>query len=559
VTATAGSPPDVAGDDLVRRQTEVLELLASGEPLDVVLAAVTRALEGLIPGSRCSILLLDRGRRVLVHGAAPSLPAAYTRAIDGMAIGAHAGSCGTAAYLGTPVVAHDIDVDPRWQEFRHLARPHGMRSCWSSPIRGLAGVLGTFAVYHDEPHRPDGREERLVRRFTHLASVAIEHAELFGALAESEERFRRAFEDNSIGMALTHLDGRIAKANRALTDLLGHDEAHLLDSGLWDWMATDRTATESATDGPDARTPVVADPLASLATGERDVVQVSATTLRRTGRRAELEVTASGVRGRDQRVAMLCVNVLDVTLQRAAARERRARREAEVARAAAESASRNKSEFVSALSHELRTPLQAITGFTELLGTLDLDPQRREAALAHIASATSHVLSIVDDVLDLAKIEAGVLPLHPDRVRLREVCEEVVDLLETVAAVRAVRLSVTGEAPEAVADRRRVRQVLINLVTNGVQYNRRGGWVVIRLGATAAGDASIAVADGGRGVDPAHLERMFTSFDRLDADTPGNGLGMALVKGLVEGMSGRLDVTSGVGRGTTVTVELPTQ
>jgi signal transduction histidine kinase len=552
----ARDPSDGPGrsGELTRHQTEVLELIASGTPLAAVLAAVTRALEDLIPGSRCSVLLLDRERGVLVHGAAPSLPQAYTEAIDGMAIGPEAGSCGTAAHLGRPVVASDIDSDPRWRGFRDVARPHGMRSCWSTPIRGLAGILGTFAVYHDEPHGPDEDEERLLGRFTHLASIAIEHAELFGALAESEERFRRAFEDNSIGMALTRPDGTLVKANRALTDLLERGEAALLGSNLADWISRE----SSDPDGPedDLGTGVVG-ALCAVASGDRDVVHVPARTPRDGPRRAELEVTASGVRGRDQRVAMICVNVLDVTLQRAAARERRARHEADLARAAAESASRAKSEFVSALSHELRTPLQAIMGFTELLGTLDLNPRRRATALAHISSAAAHVLSIVDDVLDLAKIEAGALPLHPEPVRLREIAREVADLLQTVAAAREVRVSVIGDAPEAIADPRRLRQVLINLVTNGVQYNRRGGWVEIRLTATAPGWATVAVADGGSGVDPLLIDRMFVSFDRLDADRPGTGLGMVLVKGLVERMSGRLAVRSEVDRGTVVTVELP--
>lgn len=118
-------------------------------------------------------------------------------------------SRGAAAYLGTPVVAADIRIDARWQRFRDVATPYGMRSCWSSPIQGRTGIAGTFAVYHDHPHRPPLRERRLVERFTHLASVAIDHAGLFGALAESEDRFRRAFEDNAVGMLLAGVDGRM--------------------------------------------------------------------------------------------------------------------------------------------------------------------------------------------------------------------------------------------------------------------------------------------------------------------------------------------------------------
>ncbi|MDN5932080.1 MAG: GAF domain-containing protein, partial [Pseudonocardia sp.] len=212
--------------ELLHRQTTVLELISGGATLREMLTAVTEALEELIPSSRCSVLLLDTRLGALHHGAAPSLPVTYSAAIDGMRVGPLAGSCGTAAHLDAEVVAEDIGTDPRWAGYRELAWPHGLRACWSSPIRGrqVAGapaVLGTFAVYHDVPHRPSERERRLVERFTHLASVAIEHARLYGALADSEERFRRAFEDNAIGMALTGLDGRFGRVNRALRDMLG--------------------------------------------------------------------------------------------------------------------------------------------------------------------------------------------------------------------------------------------------------------------------------------------------------------------------------------------------
>ncbi len=126
----------------------MLELLAGGAGRGEVLEAVTLALEELIPGSRCSVLVLDAAGGTLHHGAAPSLPAAYSAAIDGMPIGEDAGSCGAAAYLERAVVAEDIAHDVRWERFRALALPHGLGSCWSSPIHGHDGVLGTFAVYH---------------------------------------------------------------------------------------------------------------------------------------------------------------------------------------------------------------------------------------------------------------------------------------------------------------------------------------------------------------------------------------------------------------------------
>ena len=534
--------------ELLRRQTSVLELIAAGTPLAEVLTCVVTALEELIEGSRCSILLLDPANGTLHHGAAPSLPVAYSAHIDGLSIGPEAGSCGAAAYLGEPVVAVDIRSDLRWDRFRELASPHGMRSCWSSPIQGRTSTVGTFAVYHDHPHDPPLRERRLVGRFTHLASVAIDHARLYGALAESEDRFRRAFEDNAVGMALAGLDGRIVRVNRALRDMLGR--ADLLGCLLDDVV---RPAAGSAGQ-------------LDLLAGDHEGggVHYEASAQHTDGRTLQLAVAASIVRGADGVPVNLSVNLLDITQRQAAERERRARREAEVGRAAAEAATRAKTQFVAALNHELRTPLQAITGFTELMRTLDLPPDRREAALGHIGAATEHLVAMVDDLLDIAKIEADAVPVLVETVPLREMADDVCALLAALAAEREVALRVT--LPEAVpasavrADRRRLRQVLINLVTNAVRYNRPGGWVEVSSRTSAPATVTLTVSDSGRGIEPGMLDRLFTPFDRLGAERsaePGAGLGLVVARGLVQAMGGTLTVTSTPEVGTTVEVTLP--
>ncbi len=527
---------------LLQRQTAVLELIAAGAPLSEVLTRVATALEELIEGSRCSILLLDPGGVTLHHGAAPSLPSAYSEQIDGLAIGPDSGSCGTAAFLGVPVVAEDIGSDPRWTRFRDLALPYGLRSCWSSPIRGRDATLGTFAVYHLCPHRPTLREQRLVERFTHLASVAIDHAGLYGALAESAERFHRAFQDNAVGMALTDLGGRVVKVNRALQEMVGCAESGLLGSSLTELVV-----------------PTPEEELRLLARGGVERVQYEAQARAADGRAILVAVAASAVRGADGRPVHLSVNLLDVTQRRAAELDRRARREAELARNAAEAASRAKSEFVSALSHELRTPLQAITGFTELLGTLDLPAPRREAALGHIGAATAHILAMVDDLLDIATIEAGALSLQITDVDLERVGGEVLDLLAPLADERDVELRRGPMAGIVRADCRRLRQVLINLVTNGIRYNHAGGWV--RLTAEPDGaDVTVAVRDSGRGIPDELLDRLFTPFDRLGAESysePGAGLGLVLARGLTEAMGGELRIRTVAGAGTTAAVVLP--
>jgi PAS domain S-box-containing protein len=537
---------------LLRRQTSVLELIAAGTPLPDVLTCVAVALEELIEGSRCSILLLDPATATLHHGAAPSLPPAYSALIDGLPVGPQEGSCGAAAFLGTPVVAADIRSDPRWRRFRDVATPHGMRSCWSSPIQGRTGIVGTFAVYHDQPHRPPLRERRLVDRFTHLASVAIDHAGLFGALAESEDRFRRAFEDNAVGMVLAGVDGRITRVNRALRELLGRTELELLGCAL--------DAVVIPAGGATGQLERLARDRAGP--GHYDAVHYEATARPADGRVIDLAVAASVVSRADGVPVNLSVNLLDITERRAAERERRARLEAEVARAAAEAASRAKSEFVAALNHELRTPLQAITGFTELLRTLDLPPDRRQAALEHIGAATEHVLAMVDDLLDIAKIEADALPILVEPVELGGLLDEVLALLAPLAAERDVilRPAVPAGRDAVLADRRRLRQVLINLVTNGVRYNRAGGWVEVGAAESGPSAVTVAVRDSGRGIPAAMMSRLFTPFDRLGGECsgePGAGLGLVVARALTQAMGGTLEIRSTAEVGTTAEITLP--
>ena len=356
----------------------------------------------------------------------PSLPKAFCDAINGVKIGPMVGSCGTAAYLGVPVIVPDIAVDERWAAYKAAALPHGLRACWSMPIVGNQGaMLGTFAVYHDHPHSPTPREAYLVDRFTHLTAVAIDHSRLFGALAESEERFRRAFEDNAVGMAMMSLDGRFLRVNRALCEMVGRNEEELL--------AADFRAITHPDD-------VVAShrALRRVTRGVGDSTQLEQRCLHRDGTSVTVTVTVSALRDAEGAPIGVSANVVDLTERRAAEEERQARHEAEVARTAAEAASRAKSEFLSALSHEVRTPLSAVVGFAELLETLELAPERRQSALRQIAEAANHITGLLDDVLDIAKIEAGAVRLDLEPIPIGSIVADVVALVEPLATDRGI-------------------------------------------------------------------------------------------------------------------------
>jgi len=174
---------------LLSGEKRILEKVAKGEPLRQVLDDLCRLVEELAPGVLASILLLEGNR--LRHGGAPSLPKAYTDAIDGAVIGPSAGSCGTAAYRGQQVIVSDIATDALWADYRAAALPHGLRACWSTPVFSPEGeVIATFAMYYGEPRSPGVQDQQIIEQIGNLTGVAIQHKLAAEELRESEARFR---------------------------------------------------------------------------------------------------------------------------------------------------------------------------------------------------------------------------------------------------------------------------------------------------------------------------------------------------------------------------------
>jgi PAS domain S-box-containing protein len=172
-------------EDLLTGEKRILEMVAKGDPLPQILDGVCRFVEEQIRDSLASILLVDGNR--LRHGGAPSLPKAYTDAIDGIVIGPATGPCGTAAFRGEQVIVVDIANDPLWTDYREAALPHSLRACWSTPVVSSQGkVIATFAMYYREPRSPSPRDLETIEQITHLAGVAIERKLTQEALQRSE-------------------------------------------------------------------------------------------------------------------------------------------------------------------------------------------------------------------------------------------------------------------------------------------------------------------------------------------------------------------------------------
>lgn len=216
-------------DALTRLQNETLQMIAGGKLLKNTLEVLLRGIEAQSPDMLVSILLLDADGVHLRNGAAPSLPAEYVKAIDGAAIGPKAGSCGTAAFRGSPVFVGDIAHDPLWQDFKHLALPHKLRACWSTPILDeQKKVLGTFAIYHHETGLPKNDAVRLIELVTQTTATAIVKARVEKTLRESEERFRTLVQQASDAIFVHDTEGRLLDVNQSACESLGYSRKELL-------------------------------------------------------------------------------------------------------------------------------------------------------------------------------------------------------------------------------------------------------------------------------------------------------------------------------------------
>ena len=247
----------------------------------------------------------------------------------------------------------------------------------------------------------------------------------------------------------------------------------------------------------------------------------------------------------------------------AAARDITARKQAEAtaqhAREEAERANRAKSEFLSRMSHELRTPLNAILGFGQIL-EMDVTAPDEVDGVQQILKAGRHLLSLVDEVLDISRIDAGRLTLSIEPVAIGDAMKEAVDMVRPLAASRNVRIDQPAWRQYVMADRQRLKQVFLNLLSNAVKYNRDNGSIVLSGHETLHGTLRLSVRDTGRGMSPDELPKLFIPFERLRADeikTQGSGLGLAISFRLVKLMGGELTVESTPDVGSTFSLELP--
>lgn len=563
-----------AEENLSRRSRELLlhnetlQQISQGLPLAKVLDELTRHVEELHPDMRCSILLLDNDGKHLRHGAAPSLPDAYNQAIDGVEIGEGVGSCGTAAYRGARVIVEDIQQDPLWAPYRELARMADVQSCWSQPFKSRTGqVLGTFAIYHQRPSVPSEEEISLIEDYASLAKIAVERARTEEALRQSDERYRLIADNSSDVIWLMELPGKtFTYISPSIEKLRGWTPEEVMRQPIEAVMTAESLAKANAALNASLANIARGDPASRFSTME--VEQPC-----KDGRIITTEIVTTillDAQGKPEKILGI---TRDISERKRADRELETYRlhlenmveertvDLLLAKDAAEAANRAKSTFLANMSHELRTPMNAIMGMTELALRRSEDDRQREQ-LHKVVGASRHLLAIINDILDISKIEAGRLELEKAGFRLGGVIENLRSMVGENARKKGLLLQV--DLPAELAERPlegdplRLGQVLINLTGNAIKFTERGK-IVIRAGIVSEEMDSLLVRleveDSGIGIAPEDQRRLFTAFEQADGSTTrrygGTGLGLAISKRLVGLMQGEIGVDSQPGQGST--------
>jgi PAS domain S-box-containing protein len=370
-----------------------------------------------------------------------------------------------------------------------------------------------------------------------------EQQEAERALKQSEEHFRRMTENSSDVASILDLRGASTYHSPSIERILGYAPEEILGTSSFQRIHPDDHELCRQTLGEMFRNP-----------GTTHTVQFRY--LHKNGSWLPVEVLGRTLLP-DSAEGGVIINLRDISERKAAEEALRQAKEE------ADNANRAKSEFLSRMSHELRTPMNSILGFAQLLDRMQITPDQRRG-VDHILKAGRHLLNLINEVLDLARIEANRQQLSLEPVRASSAALEALSLIRPLAAQRACRVQERVDFPDVYvrADRQRLTQVMLNLLSNAVKYNRPGGSVTVlweTVGDPEARRGRIGVRDTGQGIAPEDLGRIFAPFERLGAERSGEegtGLGLALSRRLVEAMGGTLTIDSVPGQGSTFWAEL---
>jgi len=517
------------------RQAAILERIATNAPLQETLDELVGHVEDQIPGALGSMLLMEADGRHLRCVSAGRLPAAYNAQINGIEIGASAGSCGTAAFRREAVFVTDILTDPLWTDHSELALSHGLRACWSTPILSRrrprrTAVLGTFAVYFQTARTPEASHLDVLAQAESLACIALEADYAIRELRESDARLRM-FVDHATDGFFVHDGGTgaVVEVNQQACASLGYTREELIGA-------------ETSLFDPDASREMLDEIARRLSLGE--TVTFDSRHVRKDGGSFPVEVRIRAFEARGQ------------TFHLALVRDTTARRELEDQLRHAQ-----KMEAVGRLAggvaHDFNNLLTVINGYTDVL--LDQIPEHstEHADLTMIREAGDRAAALTAQLLAFSRRSI----IAPKALNLNVLVERLVKMCKRIIGENiALATQLDPHLSSVMADAGQIEQVVMNLVVNARDAMPRGGKLMIATSniRTLNGRyVCLAVSDTGEGMTDEIRARVFEPFFTTKPQGQGSGLGLATAYGIVEQANGQIRVDSTPGKGSSFSVILP--
>ena len=505
--------------------------LASSLDLDEVLHLIVELAAGQLDAEVCTIRLLDKQTQELLLRVARGISDRFAQRVV-LKVGQ--GLVGLVAAQGVPLHTPDLQSDPR-TAYPDLMAEEGLHAYLGVPLLLHDKVIGVLSLFRKHPFPFTSLEVELLSSFAHQASVAIERAELFATVLREKRESEAIICNTADGIAIIDQQQRVVDLNPALERLIGWPREEALGvpcSELFhDCNAGEDSLCEKGC------------PF-SLTVSQGDSLLVEHPLVTRDGRQLAVQVSYGLIRNEAGEVSRVIAAVRDVSKQKELERLR--------------------SEFVSTVSHEFRTPLALIKGYiaTLLRQDLNLGDGTRKRFLRNIDEAADRMSRLIDELLSLSRIEAGLLELELQLLDLRELVAEVLERLGLEANHCQLVAQLPPQELVVQADADKVERVLLNLLTNAMKFSPEGGTVTVEVQWTEAPPGVlISVTDQGSGIPPEHLDRVFDKFyragDELVKKTNGVGLGLYICKSIVEQHGGRIWVESTPGEGSTFKFTLP--
>ena len=546
----SGRPVASAGFRLTQQaanenQVGVVLYQALYDPVDPPAAQRADALRGVV----FVTLRMDEQLKALAARLPAHLALCLLDATEGAAPRRLAGAAGCESASTSLLRTHVLDyAGRRWAvrvsaQAGDLPMAHGA-DVWLFALVGLlsTAMLGGFLLtVTGRTHRI---ESAVRERTSALQAEVHERERADAALRESEQRFRNILNHVPIGVIYSDLRGNVKQTNPRFCELTGYSDEELLSLALADYTHPDDLVQDIEL-------------MSQLVRGEIPMYRRHKRYISKHGATVWVQATVSLLRYADGKPRSIVGVVEDIT-------EHLKLEEAERAREAAEASNRAKSDFLSRMSHELRTPLNAMLGFAQLLELDQRHPLAPEQQpwVSQIQQAGWHLLEMINDVLDLSRIESGNLRLQVETLNLAELINATVGMVDGEAQQRSIRITqdLAPGTSTVLGDATRVKQILTNLLSNAVKYNAEGGRVHIACRPLNGDAVEIAVTDTGLGMTPDQLAELFQPFNRLGRERSsqqGTGIGLVISQRLAELMGGALRAHSVAGQGSAFVLRLP--